>query len=354
MIAPLQLPAVAHWRCRMPALPKRQSRGRAVGLCGGEMVGATVGSGWRETPCWWPGGLPAPIPGGVHKRFVVARAGGGDIAGYWTRTDGGAGGALGWRLHDGHLDLRELHPASGWEWTRALGAGGGCVVGYGKPKAARGQRALERALCWTVDGQMIELPALEAGSEALAQGADGAWVVGQSGQAQGQVAVLWSCDGRGAVALGSRGVISEAWGVADGQQVGYFWARGGARAALWHGTAALLVDLTPAGSSDARALGCGAGLQVGVATPQRQMRSGGTNPLVRAGIWAGSASSWVDLQAVLPSPWNASCALAVGRFGNVLRVVGEAQQVVMEAEGTRQERYFLAAQVPVIWETSID
>ena len=317
------------------------------------MVGATVGTGWREAPCWWPASVPTPIDAGAHKRIGIGGAGGNDIAGYFSRSDGSEGGALGWRLEDGALRLRELHPAQGWEWTRAQGAGGGCLAGSGQPKAARGVRTRDRPLCWLADGRMVELPLLEPGSEALACATDGVHVVGHAKCREGQCAVLWAVDGSSAVMLESLDGLSEVCGVADGEQVGYFWAEGGARAALWRGTAASRVDLTPVGFADARAFGCGGGYQVGFVTRRRQTRSGGANPLTRAALWAGSAQSRIDLQALLPPPWNASSAVAVGVFGDTLRVVVEAQQVVMENEGTRNERYFLAAQVPVTWGTKI-
>lgn len=353
MIVPLPLPDVSHWRCLFPALPMRQTRGRAIGFCGAAAVAVTVGNGWRETPCWWPAGAPVPIDSGARKRVVAVRAGGDDIAGYWLRSDGSAGGALDWRLQDGALQARELHPASGWEWTWALGAGGGCLVGSGRQKAARGSRTRDRPLCWLADGRMVELPLLEPESEALACATDGVHVVGHAKCREGQCAVLWAVDGRSVVMLGSLDGLSEVCGVADGEQVGYFWAEGAARAALWRGTAASRIDLTPVGFADARAFGCGGGYQVGFVIRRRQTRSGGASPLTRAALWAGSAPSWIDLQALLPPPWNASSAIAVGVFGDTLRVVGEAQQVVMENEGTRNERYFLAAQVPVTWETKI-
>ncbi len=349
----LPIPELSRWRCWLPPLPKRQSRGRAIGLCAGAMVGVTLGSGWRETPCWWPDGSPATVSGGAHKHFVAVRAGGVDIAGYWTRADGSAGGALGWQAQQGGLRLRELHPPHGWELTRALGAGGGCIAGYGQPKVPAGGRAQDRALCWQSDGNLVELPALEPGSETLAHATDGSWAVGWSGNAEARRAVLWSLAGHSVLRLGAPHSISEACGVADGQQVGYFWAKSGARAALWRGTAESLVDLTPAGFADARALACAAGCQVGVVTRERQTRSGGASSLTRAALWAGSAQSWLDLQALLPSPWNSGSAVAICVSGDKLRVVGEAQQVVIEAEGTRQERSFVAAQVPAIWEVRI-
>lgn len=341
------IPAVSGqgWRCLLLPLPKRHSRGRASGFCGGALVGATVGSGWREVPCWWPGGQPQTIL--VEGRKHLSLRGGRDdgIAGFWSGAGGDRHGALGWRLREGALELVDLHPANGWQWTRALGAGGGCWVGYGKPLAPKGRRALDQALCWDRDGRLHPLPPLEAGAEAIALATDGVQVAGHADLGGGQRAVCWPVDGSHVTLLGEPGVISEAMDAADGEQVGFFWARGGARAALWRGSAGSLVDLTPRGVADARALACGGAYQCGLVAAGKQRW--------HAALWAGSAETFVDLHALLPAPWNSSQALAVGVFDGVLRVAGEAQQLVFENEGARNESFFQSAQVPVLWETQI-
>lgn len=332
------------WRCVFPPLPKRQSRGRASGFCGGAMVGATVGSGWRESPCWWPGGVPAPILVEGRKHIQVRGARDACIAGFWSAGSGDRHGAMGWRLLEGALEALDLHP-KGWEWTRALGGGGGCWVGYGRPLVPKGQRALEQALLWDRDGCMRVLPPLEAGAEAIALATDGVQAVGHGDLAGGQRAVLWPADGSGVVLLGDPRVISEALAVADGEQAGIFWSRGGVRAALWRGASDTLVDLTPAGVAEASALGCGGGYQCGSV--------GAGKHRSHAALWAGSAAAFIDLHLLLPAPWNSSQAIAVDVFDGVLRVVGAAQQIVFENEGARSESYFQAAEVPVLWETRI-
>lgn len=342
-IPPLADPG--RWRCILPPLPKRHSRGRASGFCGGAMVGATVGSGWREVPCWWPLGQPQTIL--VEGRKYLSLRGGRDdcIAGFWSGTGGDRHGALGWRLREGALALVDLHPPGGWESTHALGAGGGCWAGYGRPLATKGRRPLDQALCWDHEGRLRALPPLEEDEEAMALATDGVQVAGHADLGGGQRAVCWPVDGSQVVLLGEPGTISEAVDVAEGEQVGFFWSRGGSRAALWRGSPGSLVDLTPRGIADARALGCGGGYQCGSVSAGKQR--------AHAALWNGSAMSFVDLHALLPAPWNSSQALAVGVFAGVLRVAGEAQQLVFENEGARNESYFQSAQVPVLWETQI-
>lgn len=68
-------------------------------------------------------------------------------------------------------------------------------------------------------------------------------------------------------------------------QVGYVLA-GGYHAGLWSGTAASWVDLNPAGANSSRAYGVDGDKQVGYA-----MVSG----LQRASLWSGTAASWVNL-----------------------------------------------------------
>ncbi len=99
---------------------------------------------------------------------------------------------------------------------------------------------------------------------------------------------------------------SEAYGVSGGQQVGYaqfseFNGQGGdyVHAGMWSGSAASWVDLNPAGASASCAFGISDGQEVGCA----ELSGPG-----HAGVWSGTAASWVDLN---PAGTFESAALGV-------------------------------------------
>lgn len=99
-------------------------------------------------------------------------------------------------------------------------------------------------------------------------------------------ASLWSGSAGSWVNLHPTGVgYSIGYAADGGQQVGEYYPAGFPRAAMWTGTAASWVDLQPAGESQSSALGVGGGQQVG-------RTSAGYH---RAALWSGSAGTWVDL-----------------------------------------------------------
>jgi hypothetical protein len=134
--------------------------------------------------------------------------------------------------------------------------------------------------------------------------------------------------------------ISTASGVGDGQQVGVVgWKKAPlapqvARAALWTGSAASFIDLTPRGFNDAWASACARGLQVGWAT--RRARGAQS----RAILWNGSARDYVDLQELVPAPWNRSAARDIAVDGRALRIVGTVSHLAKDGayEVLRAER----------------
>jgi hypothetical protein len=82
-------------------------------------------------------------------------------------------------------------------------------------------------------------------------------------------------------------LFSQASGIGSGQQVGDV----DGFAALWNGTAASYVDLSPANSTSSYASATKNGVQVGSAYF--------TGVVSHAGLWTGSAASWVDLNGAL-------------------------------------------------------
>ena len=91
---------------------------------------------------------------------------------------------------------------------------------------------------------------------------------------------------------------SYATGVSNGQQVGF--VEGSARAGLWTGSAASWIDLTPAGATYSYAYDVSGDQQVGTA------KFSGVGD--HASLWRGSAASWVDLN---PAGMTQSCAVGV-------------------------------------------
>lgn len=334
-------------------LPRRLSRARAFGFCGGSVVGEGESRG-PSVPHWWPGGKAEPLAHPTQKRLSARMASGDAIPGFWTRSSGGFGGALGWRLVNGALETVDLHPDKGWEQTIAMGSGGGAFAGSGRRKAPKGERAVDVALLWRPDGSLIELPAAEPGHEATASATDGEWVVGRAGRTGGQRAALWPADGSRVIVLGDDHSISEAWGVGDGEQVGLRWTRKGSVAALWRGSAESFIDLTPEGHESAHASGCARGLQVGHVQIKATTASGAGSMATRAALWRGSSASFVDLHSFVPAPWNASSAAAVEVRDGLVRIVGTLTQFAATNELTPRESQYLVANQPAVWETPLD
>lgn len=352
---PTELNNRARWTVTVLPLPKRMAFARVSGFCGGHVVGETESrNGGAPTPHWWPGGEPAPITHPEQKRFSARSASGDAIVGFWSRSGGGFGGACGWRRVGNALEVVDLHPGKAWDHTIAMGSGAGAYTGSGERKVKKGERAVDIALFWRPDGTMVELPPAEAGNEAMAQGTDGAWVVGRVGRTGGQRAALWPADGSRVIVLGDERSITEACAVADGEQVGVRWTGKGNAAALWRGDAASFVDLTPAGHQSGWARGCARGFQVGHVQVKDTLRSGSSSMASKAALWRGSAASFVDLHALLPAPWNASSAGVVEVRDGVLRIAGDVTQFGTTDELTPRESQYLIASRAVLWETPID
>lgn len=73
------------------------------------------------------------------------------------------------------------------------------------------------------------------------------------------------------------------------------------------------MNLNPTGSSSSQAFGTNGTQQVGVAT---------IAGVERAALWSGTAASWVDLHALLPSNYNYSEARSVWSDGVNTYVAG--------------------------------
>ncbi|MDO8587337.1 MAG: hypothetical protein Q7T82_09880 [Armatimonadota bacterium] len=240
---------------------------RAFGVSSGQQVGE-AGFGGQYHAGLWNGTAASwvdldPIGSGSSGRGVS----GGQQAGYATVDAHGLpglqehavlwnGSAASW------VDLDPFAYPSGMSdtWSsRVYGVGGGQQVG-----------------CAYVDGFPVSSP-----HASLWSGTAASWV-----------------DLHPSPGFGSSG----AWGVSGGQQVGYFdgppfWYL---HAALWSGTAASWIDLNPAWSYGSSACGVGGGQQVGGVGLGNHREDG--NNVSHASLWSGSAASFVDLDQGGPPP----------------------------------------------------
>ncbi len=342
----------ARWKITVLPMPKRMRFAGAFGLCGGSAVGEGESRG-PGMPHWWPGGQAVAITHPTEKRVSVRTASGDVIPGFWSR-DSGRGGAVGWRLVGGALEMIDLHPQKGFEKTVAMGAGGGGFAGWGRRQTKKGERAVDVALFWRPDGTMVELPPAEPGGEATACATDGAWVAGNTALSGGRRAALWPADGSRVIVLGEERSMSAASGVADGEQVGVRWMRKGSAPVLWRGTAESLIDLTPVGHETGFASGCARGHQVGYVQVKANIAAGHGSMATRAALWRGDAASFVDLHAMAPAPWNASTATAIEVRDGLLRIAGSLTQFGTTDELTPRESQYVITRRAVLWETRID
>lgn len=199
-----------------------------------------------------------------------------------------------------------LHPA-GAEGSCANGVSGGQQVGYawfsGKYHAG----------LWSgTAGSWMDLNPAWA-NHSKANGVSGGQQVGWAFQAtapseSNNHAILWS--GGSWVDLhparaGEWAWSSKAYGVSGGQQVGWATFGGHGTAGLWSGSAASWVDLNPPGATYSNAYGISGGQKVGDAAFEQ---FGLDN--YHAGLWSGTAGSWVDL-----NPSGATSSSATGVSG---------------------------------------
>lgn len=102
---------------------------------------------------------------------------------------------------------------------------------------------------------------------------------------------------------------SIAYGLREGQQVGWATLSGAHHAGLWNGTAASWTDLHPANATMSRAYAVDHGQQVGIAVLT-------SSAAERPSRWNGTASSWSNLKPDAPSG-QASAAISTAFAGHV-------------------------------------
>jgi hypothetical protein len=200
----------------------------------------------------------------------------------------------------------DLHPATGYQQSAALGVGGGFQVG--EAVATGGNY---HAVLWHGTNAVIDLHPASGFTRSAANGVGDGQQVGYAyGPATGDNnhALLWTGFAASVVDLhpASGFTVTTAYGVGGGQQVGsgYGSATGGSyHALLWNGTNSA-IDLHPGSAFNlSAAFDADGGKQVGY----------GRTPsfLTHALLWDDTAASVVDLQNVLPASFQSSYAYSI-------------------------------------------
>jgi hypothetical protein len=331
------------WQTMILPLPKRFSRGTALGFCGGHPVGRAETARARSYGCWWPAGQPELLVLEGYKDVETGRAVGDAIPGQWRKAPTGAMGAVVWALHGERLLGTDLHDRS-FERTWATGAAGGVVIGVGSPPSKPGQRARDVGLVWR-EGQRVAV-VTGAGDVGLFA-TDGSRL---AGSLDGR-ATLWPSATAAPIDLAPEGMpLSEVEALDGAWQIGNAWKGMRARAGLWRGTAAAFCDLTPKGFDTARAYGGVRGFQVGFVRGKDTTGNGSAGCDNRAVLWQGAADRWFDLNALLPTKnYNASVAWAIEIRGDEVRVCGEASRYEVSEPGTSRESHSVPVAHPVLW-----
>lgn len=217
----------------------------------------------------------------------------------------------------------------------ALGVGGGQQVGWAYLAPFPGS-SQQRACVWSGSaGSVVDLHPVDTATEvyyfSLAYGTNGTKQVGFVRNLDGFQASVWSGTLESWVNLNPEGAIrSVAYAISDDgtQQVGdanFTDSEGlvtGFRAGLWNGTASSWVSLHPTGASQSSAQDTTGAIQVGSVTI-------GFDRV--AAFWRGSASSWVNLNEFLPgnlSDWEHGGAESVSTVGPVTYIAGTVRNKV--------------------------
>jgi hypothetical protein len=332
----------ASWKVTLLPYPKRFSRSKALGFCGGHAVGMAETARGKSHACWWPDGQAELLSLEGYKELHVLFARGHSIPGSWSK--GISSGAVVWRLRDGTLVGTDLHDRR-FEKTWAECAERGLVLGVGVHKGNLGTRSPDSGLVWREDGTRHEI--IGSGDVAL-KGSDGTRLVGS---VDGRAA-LWSDPGATSVDLAPAGFGASEVHALDGDiQAGVVFKGMTARAALWRGSADSFVDLTPAGYEVARALHAAAGWQVGFVRRTDTTRNGSSSFADQAAVWRGTNDEWIDLNALLPpeSGLNASVAWSIECQGDGVQICGEASRYDVSDPGTDRESHFVPAAQAVVW-----
>lgn len=215
--------------------------------------------------------------------------------------------ACSWQSNSG--SLRNIHPI-GYDWSLINDAEGSDYVGVARFAGE------DRAILWKDNGATVIDLSPPNSSSARAYGAASGKQVGSAMIDGVQMAVLWRGTTSSVVNLHPAGPFarSVAFGASIDQEVGSVQdLTNRPHAYLWSGSGLSPVDLHPTGALWSEAFGVANGYQVGYAV---------VDGVGRAGIWNGTASSWTDLHKKLRGTWEYSVARAVWSSGGRTLVAG--------------------------------
>lgn len=334
----------ASWEVSLLPYPKRFTRSKAFGFCGGHPVGMAETARAKSQACWWPDGQAELLSLEGYKELQAMFARGDCIPGSWSKGSGASSGAAAWRLHDGKLIGADLHDRR-FEKSWAECAEHALVLGVGVHKGRLGARPPDCGLVWREDGTRHEVA---ASGDVCLRGTDGRRLVGS---VDGRAA-LWPDVGAAPVDLGPVGFgPSDAYALDADNQVGVAFKGLTARAALWRGTAAAFVDLTPLGYEVGRVFHAAGGWQAGLVRREGVTRNGSSSLADQAALWQGSNDRWFDLNSLLPprSGLNASVAWSIDCRGDSVQICGEASRYEVSDPGTDRESHFVPIAQAVVW-----
>lgn len=330
------------WSVALLPPPRRFCSSKAIGFCAGEVVGSVRTRAGKSAACWWPAGDPTLLSLPPHKDLGVIAADGIAAAGSWSKSKSGKRGAVVWRAEGTSLNGHDLHD-SRFEASWATGVGGDLIVGVGTHKGKLGMAPPDSGLVWRGSGELVQI---NADHDVCLCATDGTCI---AGTIDGRAALWPSFDSSPIDLAPDRTPACEVRAIDGDTQVGYGFERHGARALVWRGSPDSAIDLTPVGFQEARAFGATHGFQVGFVRPKANAEDGIAATDDRAVIWGGSAKHWVDLNALLPPPFNASIAWAIRIDGDVIEVCGEALHVLLDHTRAPASRPELNEPRAVLW-----
>jgi hypothetical protein len=333
------------WQMTILPLPKGHSRGSVYGFCGGHAVGHAEKLRSGSFGCWWPDGKPALLELDGKKYVVSATANGDSIPGHW-RDEASVMRASAWVFRDGELQQRTLHTES-FEQTWATACGDGLVIGMGKLPPKPGQYSPNVGIVWR-DG--LDPVTVVAESDVALFATDGQRI---GGSMRGRAALWRSLDALPIDLSPVKMEMSELRALDGDLQIGSAFRGFRARTGVWSGTPASFVDLTPKGFETSGATGGRRGYQVGFVRRKENTRGGSPGSDNCAVLWQGAADRWVDLQALLPSKYNASRALCIHIQDDTILVGGEASQFELTHPGTPHEGHAVPVAHPVLWTATL-
>jgi hypothetical protein len=273
---------------------------------------------WAGTATSWSGLAPSGSVYGMQGDRQVGRA-----------VIGSGHASLWFGTPESRIDL---HPATGAIGSEAAAISGNQQVGNFTPPVG----GAHAALWFGSAASMVDLhPAGMASSRALAT--DGALQGGRFALPSGtRHAALWAGSAASFINMNPTGAISSAIeGMVPGEQVGFANFGSGNRAMLWRGTPQSAISLHPEGVAGVSGLYATVGsAQVGWANTYQYG--------LTAGIWFGTAESFIPLAPYLPPGYGSSSATSIAELNGTYYIGGYAYRI-----GTLDREAFLwVGQVP--------